>query len=268
MRIAITGGAGFIGTNLVEHLLTKGHSIVVVDNGSLANLEPIKDKISILPISITDLNSLAKCDLIVHLAALAGVRPSYDNPKSYYDVNVLGTLSIVSVANYYNIPLIFTSSSSVYGNTNGEASKETDSLAPVSPYAMSKYLAENIIRRMATVPVRIIRPFSVIGKYQRKDLLQAKLDEAIANNAPEFIVYGDGTQKRDFTPVSKVVDLITYFIDHSFTGIDIYNCGAGSPKNVNSLIKESGFTGKIVYTNAHKGDVDITFANTTKLNSL
>ena len=218
-KIAVTGGAGFIGSNLVERLLSKGHEVTVVDDlstGLKSNLD--LNKITFHELSLTNRDGLAKAlngvDAIVHLGARGSVPRSLKNPIATHDVNATGTLNVLEAARTSGAQVIFSSSSSVYGR-NGQLPKDESMwLSPLTPYAASKLAAEGYVQAYGAayeVPVTLLRFFNVFGPKQRPDheyaaVLPKWIWKAMNNEAIE--VYGDGSQTRDFTYVRTVLDVI------------------------------------------------------------
>ena len=218
-KIAVTGGAGFIGSNLVERLLSKGHEVTVVDDlstGLKSNLD--LNKITFHELSLTNRDGLAKAlsgvDAIVHLGARGSVPRSLKNPTATHDVNATGTLNVLEAARVSGAQVIFSSSSSVYGR-NGQLPKDESMwLSPRTPYAASKLAAEGYVQAYGAayeVPVTLLRFFNVFGPKQRPDheyaaVLPKWIWKAMNNEAID--VYGDGSQTRDFTYVRTVLDVI------------------------------------------------------------
>ena len=218
-KIAVTGGAGFIGSNLVERLLFKGHEVAVVDDlstGLKSNLD--LNKITFHELSLTNRDGLAKAlngvDAIVHLGARGSVPRSLKNPIATHDVNATGTLNVLEAARSSGAQVIFSSSSSVYGR-NGQLPKDESMwLSPLTPYAASKLAAEGYVQAYGAayeVPVTLLRFFNVFGPKQRPDheyaaVLPKWIWKAMNNEAID--VYGDGSQTRDFTYVRTVLDVI------------------------------------------------------------
>jgi UDP-glucose 4-epimerase len=218
-KIAVTGGAGFIGSNLVERLLSHGHEVTVVDDlstGLKSNLD--LNKVTFYELSLTDRDGLAKAvkgvDAIVHLGARGSVPRSLKNPIATHDVNATGTLNVLEAARSNGARVIFSSSSSVYGR-NGQLPKDESMwLSPLTPYAASKLAAEGYVQAYGAaydVPVTLLRFFNVFGPKQRPDheyaaVLPKWIWKAMNNEAID--VYGDGSQTRDFTYVRTVIDVI------------------------------------------------------------
>jgi UDP-glucose 4-epimerase len=218
-KIAVTGGAGFIGSNLVERLLLHGHEVTVVDDlstGLKSNLD--LTKVNFRELSLTDRDGLAKAvkgvDAIVHLGARGSVPRSLKNPIATHDVNATGTLNVLEAARSNGAHVIFSSSSSVYGR-NGQLPKDESMwLSPLTPYAASKLAAEGYVQAYGAaydVPVTLLRFFNVFGPKQRPDheyaaVLPKWIWKAMNKEAIED--YGDGSQTRDFTYVRTVLDVI------------------------------------------------------------
>jgi UDP-glucose 4-epimerase len=218
-KIAVTGGAGFIGSNLVERLLFKGHEVSVVDDlstGLKSNLD--LNKITFHELSLTNRDGLAKAlngvDAIVHLGARGSVPRSLKNPIATHDVNATGTLNVLEAARSNGAHVIFSSSSSVYGRNDQLPKDESMWLSPLTPYAASKLAAEGYVQAYGAayeVPVTLLRFFNVFGPKQRPDheyaaVLPKWIWKAMNNEAID--VYGDGSQTRDFTYVRTVLDVI------------------------------------------------------------
>jgi len=218
-KIAVTGGAGFIGSNLVERLLSHGHEVTVVDDlstGLKSNLD--LTKVTFHELSLTDRDGLANAitgvDAIVHLGARGSVPRSLKNPIATHDVNATGTLNVLEAARSNGPHVIFSSSSSVYGR-NGQLPKDESMwLSPLTPYAASKLAAEGYVQAYGAaydVPVTLLRFFNVFGPKQRPDheyaaVLPKWIWKAMNNEAID--VYGDGSQTRDFTYVRTVLDVV------------------------------------------------------------
>jgi UDP-glucose 4-epimerase len=217
-KVAVTGGAGFIGSNLTMRLLAEGYDVVVIDDlstGLLSNVD--QDKSTFHQISITDPNSLAialkDCETIFHLAARGSVPRSIKNPVATYEVNSTGTLNILEVARTSGAHVIFSSSSSVYGRNMQLPKDESMWLGPMTPYAASKLAAEGYVQSYASaygVPTTLLRFFNVFGPRQRPDHEYAAVLPKwiwLAMQGKPIEVYGDGTVSRDFTYVETVVDI-------------------------------------------------------------
>ncbi len=260
MRTIVTGGAGFIGSNLVDRLLGDGAEVTVVDN--FDSFYPRVSKESnlaaalrnahcrLLELDIRDAKAVAalveeyRPDVIVHLAARAGVRPSIDNPALYTDVNVLGTVHwLEAAARLEPRPrFIYASSSSVYGDRSDAPFRETDSVdLPVSPYAATKKACELLaftFHHLHGLPVTGLRFFTAYGPRNRPDLAIAKFTRLIDRDEP-VPMFGDGTTRRDYTFVADIVDGVVRAIERC-SGHHLYNLGNSHPIELGELIDAIG----------------------------
>ena len=217
-KVAVTGGAGFIGSNLTHRLISEGHDVVVIDDlstGLISNVD--QEKSTFHQVSITDSQALHKalkdCQTIFHLAARGSVPRSIKNPVATHDVNATGTLNVLEVARESGAHVIFSSSSSVYGRNMQLPKDESMWLGPMTPYAASKLAAEGYVQAYASaykVPTTLLRFFNVFGPRQRPDHEYAAVLPKwiwLAMQGQPIDVYGDGTASRDFTYVDTVLDI-------------------------------------------------------------
>lgn len=286
MKALITGAAGFIGSHLCERLLGDGRAVVGVDNFDDFYDPQIKrqnitgcleDKnFQLIETDIRDRAAMDKTigagvDVIVHLAARAGVRPSIAQPVLYTDVNVNGTVVLLEAAKKHGIDkLIFASSSSVYGNNEKVPFCEEDNVDfPISPYAATKKAGELICHtyhHLYHMSITCLRFFTVYGPRQRPDLAIHKFARLIEQDKP-IPVYGDGSMMRDFTYIDDIIDGTVAAIDKC-DGFNIYNLGESQPIAVNDLIREieNALGKKAVkeYVPPQPGDVERTYADVTK----
>lgn len=290
-NIIITGGAGFIGSHLTDSLLEQGFKIICIDNFDpyystsikIKNLESasIDKNFKLINCDIRDSKELEKCfrgnkiDLIVHLAAKAGIRPSLENPKEYFDVNVMGTLNILEAMRKVNInKMIFASSSSVYGNNTKVPFSETDDVNfPISPYAASKKAGEllcHTYHHLYNFNIYCLRFFTVYGPRQRPDLAIHKFTDLILNNLP-IDLYGDGSSSRDYTYISDIIDGITMAIN-KLNGFGIINLGESKTITLNEMIsaleKELNKNALKNYLPMQSGDVVQTCADIDRAKAL
>ena len=268
-KIAVTGGAGFIGSNLVERLLSKGHEVTVVDDlstGLKSNLD--LNEITFHELSLTNRDGLAKAlngvDAIVHLGARGSVPRSLKNPIATHDVNATGTLNVLEAARTNGAQVIFSSSSSVYGR-NGQLPKDESMwLSPLTPYAASKLAAEGYVQAYGAayeVPVTLLRFFNVFGPKQRPDheyaaVLPKWIWKAMNNEAID--VYGDGSQTRDFTYVRTVLDVIEDALNRSVRTESAVNLAYGNRISLLTTIEllKSHFPDlKVNFIDIRPGDV-------------
>jgi UDP-glucose 4-epimerase len=217
-KVGVTGGAGFIGSNLTRRLISKGHEVVVFDDlstGLISNVD--QSNCTFVNASITDhqtLHSALKdCQTIFHLAARGSVPRSIKNPLATHAVNATGTLNVLEVARASGAHVIFSSSSSVYGRNMQLPKDESMWLGPMTPYAASKLAAEGYVQSYASayqVPVTLLRFFNVFGPRQRPDHEYAAVLPKwiwLAMQGKAIDVYGDGSASRDFTYVDTVLDI-------------------------------------------------------------
>ena len=281
MRVLVTGGAGFIGSHLVDRLLEDGHSVTVVDNfstGRRENLEYQKNNrnLHIVEEDISVFEAIKQyfenIEIVFHLAALADIVPSIVNPGRYYKSNVTGTFSVIEACRVLGVKkLIYAASSSCYGIPDVYPTAETSKISLEYPYALTKYLGENIILHWAKVyklPVISLRLFNVYGPRSRTSgtygaVFGVFLAQQL-NNKP-FTVVGDGNQKRDFIYVSDVVEA---FIKAAYSDVknEIFNVGSGNPQSVNTLISLLG--GEKVTIPKRPGEPDCTWADISKIRQM
>lgn len=277
MHYAITGGAGFIGSNLVRRLCKEGHRLTVVDNlsrGTMSNIQDIRDKIEFVNLDVADYDSLKDAlhgiDGIFHQAALASVPESFEREDDYRMSNVVGTDNVFKIGHQLRIKIVFASSCSVYGNTKTVPIKETAGRNPVSPYAMTKYedemLAEKYIQDGARIVV--LRYFNVFGiSHNIKDSgAVSKMVDAIKNGEPPCI-FGDGTVIRDFVHVGDVVRANIMAMKNPITS-GFFNVGSGTGTSIKDLAhmisRISGKRLKPKYTNPCPGDANASVADISK----
>jgi len=217
-RVAVTGGAGFIGSNLASRLISEGYQVVVIDDlstGLPSNID--HEKSDFYQISITNLElldrALKDCETIFHLAARGSVPRSIKNPVATHDVNATGTLNVLEVARKSGAHVIFSSSSSVYGRNMALPKDESMWLGPMTPYAASKLAAEGYVQAYSSaygVPTTLLRFFNVFGPRQRPDHEYAAVLPKwiwLAMQSSPIDVYGDGSASRDFTYIDTVLDV-------------------------------------------------------------
>ena len=290
MKVMVTGGAGFIGSHLCAALLARGWEVLALDNFDgfydpaikRANIEPCLEqpRFSLVQGDIRDAELLAKTvtdgtvDVLVHLAARAGVRPSIADPVGYCDVNVDGTVCLLEAARKHGLrKFIFGSSSSVYGNNRKVPFTESDNVDfPISPYAATKKACELLCHtysHLYDMAITSLRFFTVYGPRQRPDLGIHKFTRLIETGQP-IPVFGDGSMSRDFTHVDDIVAGVVSAIG-SCRGYHIYNLGNSQPVVLRDLVKalETALGKKAVIDRKplQPGDVDRTFADITAARS-
>lgn len=295
MNILVTGGAGFIGSHLIDKLLKAKHKVICFDNfdnfynpmmkwGNVTCHAKDK-KFHLVSGMVNDIRSFDKAfwenkiDIVIHLAAQAGVRPSMQNPQLHTEVNVLGTVNMLELCRKYNVKkIVFASSSSVYGNNPHTPWKEDgDTSSPLCPYAASKKAGELMCytyHHLYDMDISCIRPFTVYGSRQRLEMA-IPLFTRLINNREPLTIYGDGGTKRDYTHVFDIVDGIMQILGVD-KGFQIYNLGSGKPITLMSLIAViSDQLGVkfpsdvcIQYKPRGIGEAIITYANITKANTV
>ena len=274
MRYIVTGGAGFIGNNIVKKLVARGDDVTVIDNlntGKEENLKSVIDKITFLKDSILNRELLEKqsqnIDGIFHQAALASVQDSFSKLDEYHDVNVNGTENILKLAKKNDFRVVYASSSSIYGNPERIPIKESDKKNPINPYAETKLKKEQLAIKYSEMGVKVIglRYFNVFGKGQSKEyagVLKLFL-ERIRDKLPPKI-NGDGTQFRDFVYVEDVADANIMSMDSDINH-GFYNVGTNTSITIldlaKTIIKSSGLDIQPIFGPALKGDVQRTIAN-------
>ncbi len=287
MNILVTGGAGFIGSHVIDRLLDAHHHVLCLDNFDQyydpkikrANLSSAlrRSGFALVEGDVRDPDILARCfsrfpvDLVIHLAARAGVRPSLLQPDLYYDVNVTGSLRLLEAMRAQRVKkLLFASSSSVYGNNEKIPFSETDSVdMPISPYAASKKAGEllcHTYRHLYGFDIFCLRLFTVYGPRQRPEMAIHQFVRKIINGEP-IVLFGDGSSRRDYTYIDDVVDGFLSALDR-LQGYEIINLGESRTISLSDLIKLiERFVGKnaaIRWQPAQPGDVVVTYADISK----
>ena len=290
MRILVTGGAGFIGSHLVEKLLGAGHAAAILDDFNdfydpqikRANIAALSKDV---PVHHVDLRENAavrnlfhreKFDTIAHLAARAGVRPSIQHPQLYYDTNVAGTLHLLDAARATGVErFIFASSSSVYGVSKTVPFSEEQHLTQtISPYAATKIAAEFLCSTYAhlyKLRVVALRYFTVYGPRQRPDLAIHQFTKKIHAGQP-IDQFGDGTTRRDYTYIDDIIQGTVAALTYNGPLFDIFNLGESETIQLKDLIekieKALGKKAKINQLPEQPGDVPLTCADISKARKL
>ena len=278
MRCVVTGGAGFIGSHVVDLLLAEGHSVAALDNvstGHLENLSHHRDKpdLSVHQVDVCDYEGIRPLfdgvDWVFHFAALADIVPSIERPMEYMDRNVAGTVSVVEASRQSGVQrLVYAASSSCYGIPDVYPTPEASPIRCEYPYALSKYLGEQVVlhwNRVYDLPVVSLRFFNVYGPRSRTSgtygavfgiFLAQKL------HGKPFTVVGDGTQTRDFVFVTDVARACLLAAESKLSG-EVLNVGAGSPVSVSRLVELLG--GDTVRVPKRPGEPDCTHADVSKI---
>lgn len=281
MQYLITGGAGFIGSHLVDRLLSQGHKVKVIDNfstGRKSNLLHHKDNkgLMIIEADASDFDSIKMhfygVDKVFHIAALADIVPSIVSPLDYYKANVSATASVLEASRLAKVKkLVYAASSSCYGIPDNYPTPENAEIRPEYPYALTKYLGERIVLHWGKIyklPVVSLRLFNVYGPRARTSgaygavfgvFLTQKL-----NNKP-FTVVGDGKQTRDFVFVRDAVEAFILASESDCNG-EVMNVGSGNTYSVNYLVQLLG--GQVVYIPKRPREPDCTFGDISKIKRL
>lgn len=286
MSILITGGAGFIGSNLINLLLKKNFKVICLDNFNDLYSPQIKQdniksyidnsKFSLVKTDIRNKKNLDKIfnifniKKVVHLAALCGPRQSIKNPYPYIENNIIGTINVLESSVKFDIEnFIFISSSSVYGITKKIPFTEEGEIKPISPYGVSKRTGELICQSynyLHHLKVVCLRLFSVYGPRQRPDMAIHKFTRLINQNK-EITIFGNGKTKRDYTHIDDIINAIISAINYKCE-FEIFNLGSSKPIELNYLIsqieKSLGKKAKIKQISEQPGDPPITYADITK----
>jgi UDP-glucuronate 4-epimerase len=289
MTILVTGGAGFIGSHVVEALLSRGHRVTVLDDFNdfydpalkRRNIMPFEDRVSIVQADIRDTAALGavfsggRFDAVIHLAARVGIRPSVAQPRLYTEVNVMGTQNLLELAREFTVrKFVFASSSSVYGATQPLPFREDAAmLSPISPYAATKLAAEalcHVYHHLCGLDMVCLRFFTAYGPRQRPDLAIHKFTSAIARGKL-VEMYGDGGARRDYTHVEDIVQGVLACLDREF-GFEIINLGESRTVELRELVrlieKAVGKKAQIRQLPAQPGDVPVTCADISKAKRL
>jgi len=287
-HLLVTGGAGFIGSHLVDRLLDAGHYVTVIDDfNDFYNPETKRQNIKEHLLSksyrleegdIRDLHFLDKIfsseqyDAVIHLAARAGVRPSLEEPVLYQEVNVAGTQNIFECCRKYGIKkCLFASSSSVYGVNSKIPFSEEDNIAkPISPYAATKAAGEllaHVYSHLYDIQILCLRFFTVYGPRQRPDLAINKFTRLIDTGQP-IPVFGDGTTRRDYTYIDDIINGLLGALAYQTTKYEVINLGNSATvvlKDLIATLEEAlGKKATIEWLPSQPGDVPQTYADVTK----
>ncbi len=276
----VTGGAGFIGSHVVDLLLANGHSVTVVDNLSTGRLENLahhaaNPRLRVERFDINDTDRLAALmseqTRVFHLAALADIVPSIERPADYFHANVDGTFSVMEAARRAGAAnVVYAASSSCYGIADTTPTPETAPARPMYPYALTKYLGEQLVIHWGQVyklPVTCLRLFNVYGPRSRTTgtygaVFGVFLAQKLAGKP--FTVVGDGTQSRDFV---FVTDVAAAFVRAAFSSVsgEVFNVAANAPVSVNRLTELLG--GPVTHVPKRPGEPDVTHADVAKIHA-
>ena len=257
MRCIVTGGAGFIGSNLVDKLIDDGHEVIIFDNYSTGKKENVNPKAKFFLVDISHQPSfehktmkdiMSGVDVVFHLAAKARVQPSIENPIEYHNTNVNGTLNMLDACRRYGVKrFIFSSSSSVYGDVEQLPTPEEHELNPMSPYALHKLQGEQyckLFSELYDLETVCLRYFNVYGERQNTEgaycLVMGIFAGQLLKGEP-MTINGDGENRRDFTYVGDVVDANIRCMDYPLElNGDVFNIGNGDNRSVNQIATMMG----------------------------
>ena len=276
MKILVTGGAGFIGSHLVDKLVANGYEVTIIDNfstGRIENLKHIKNKIEIIEGDLSNFSNLKTLvkdkKWVFHLAALADIVPSIQSPEQYFKANVIGTLNLVQACANQNISkFIYAASSSCYGMPDTLPTPETACIRTEYPYALTKRLGEELVlhwSKVYKVPSISLRFFNVYGPRSRTSgtygaVFGVFLAQKLAQKP--FTIVGDGTQSRDFTFVSDVVEAMIVAAQSKIEN-EIFNVGSGKTISINHIVDL--LEGDRVFIPERPGEPKVTFADIKKI---
>src|SRR5437588_8154411 len=290
MKVLVTGGAGFIGSHLVERLVADGHEVAILDDFNdfydpqikRANISAVAIEIAVHDVDLRDGDKVAKMfrnekfDAIFHLAARAGVRPSIQQPQLYYDTNVAGTLHLLEGARAVGVErFVFISSSSVYGAAKKVPFSEEEHLTQtLSPYAATKIAGEflcSTYSHLYKMRIVALRYFTVYGARQRPDLAIHQFTRKIHAGEP-IDQFGDGTTRRDYTFIDDIIQGTMAALKYDGPTFDVFNLGESETIQLKDLIaaieKTLGKKAKINELPEQPGDMPLTYADISKARKL
>ena len=277
----VTGGCGFIGSHLADYLIKLNYEVVVIDNLSVGRIENISQlnensKFTFVDADISNYDLIEPifrgADLVFHLAALADIVPSIENPTEYYKSNVNGTFNVLQACRKHKVKkIIYAGSSSCYGIPDEYPTKETAAIRPQYPYALTKNIGEQLVMhwcQLYNLSAISLRFFNVYGPRARTSgtygaVFGVFLAQKLANKP--YTVVGDGNQTRDFTFVSDVVSAIIAAAESDLSG-EVINIGSNNTYSINRLVELLG--GEITYIPKRPGEPDCTWADITKATQL
>lgn len=276
MKCLVTGGAGFIGSHVVDALLDDGHEVIVLDNfstGRKENLDHVKEQINLIECDLSVpgnwVNEFNGVDWVFHLASLADIVPSIQNPEAYHQANVNGTFYVLQASRHADVKrFIYTASSSCYGIPDKYPTPETSPIQPQYPYALAKRMGEELVlhwSQLYGLPAISLRFFNVYGPRSRTSgtygaVFGVFLAQKLAGEP--YTIVGDGEQTRDFTYVTDIVMAMLTAAKCDKSG-EIYNVGSGATVSVNRIADLLG--GEKVHIPKRPGEPDSTFADIARI---
>lgn len=247
MKILVTGGAGFVGTNLIKRLLKEGHQVVSIDNYNTGLKSNHQEGAEYLEYDIRNINNYdwIKPEFVFHMAAIARIQPSFEKPQDYFEVNALGTMRLIDWCAKANVPVVYA----------GSSSKHSGKFK--NPYTFSKDIGEELVELYQThygLEASIARFYNVYGPYQLTEggytTLIGRWLNSIKKGEPCYI-YGDGEQRRDFTHVDDIVDALILIMENQVHGFE-FELGRGKNHSVNEVAKMFGI--EPIYTDGKPGE--------------
>jgi len=276
LKSVITGGAGFIGSHLVDKLLDMGHEVTVLDNfstGRRENLTHVEGKIKLVECDLSSegdwVGEFNNTDWVFHLASLADIVPSIQNPEGYFRSNVDATFYVLEAARHASVKrLVYSASSSCYGIPDTYPTPEGADIRPQYPYALAKRMGEELVEHWAqlyNLPAISLRFFNVYGTRSRTSgtygaVFGVFLAQKLANKP--YTVVGDGNQTRDFTYVTDIVSALIVAAKSKLSK-RIYNVGSGTTVSINRIVELLG--GDSVHITKRPGEPDCTYADISKI---
>ena len=255
-KVLLTGGCGFIGKHIVKSLERLNNELIILDKHKEADVN----------VNITNWNNLkdahdwSNIDIVYHLAALTSVVESFKNPRDTYEVNVLGTLNILELCRIYDIKKMVFLSSYLYGEPEYLPVDEKHPIKPTNPYAMSKYLAEQLCKRYSEdygLKCVVLKPFNIYGEGQSKHLLFSTILTQMFNGRIEI---KDPVPKRDYVYISDLIDAMIISGDYNPEAFDIFNVGSGKSYSVKYIVEK--------FINIYKKKVSVTYLNERRKNEI
>jgi len=286
-KVLITGGAGFIGSHVVDRLVKDGYAVRVIDNLSAGRLDNISghlvsEKVEFVKGDIRDATLVGKTlddvDVVVHLAALISVPFSFEHPDLTFDVNLLGTLNLLRSSIEKRIKrFVFASSCAVCGESEFLPINEEARTNPISPYAESKLIAERYclgLSQKQLLQSVVLRFFNVYGPRQGVNDYSGVITRFIefSKKRSPLVIYGDGSQTRDFVSVHDIVEAVMISINHDQAIGEVFNIGSGKPTSINELAKTilelADPDLKVIYEKSRTGDIKDSYADISKVKTL
>ncbi|OGE76530.1 MAG: hypothetical protein A3C85_03845 [Candidatus Doudnabacteria bacterium RIFCSPHIGHO2_02_FULL_48_21] len=276
-KVLVTGGAGFIGSNLTDWLINAGHEAVVIDNLVTGKRENLNPKAKFIEVDITNYEAIAPhfagVEVVFHTAALARIQPSIQNPLPYNETNITGTLNVLWAAKNAGVKkVVYSASSSAYGRDEDVALREDMDARPGSPYALQKYVGElycQLFSKLYGLQTVCLRYFNVYGPRQITEGAYAAVIGIFLQQRKDgkpMTIVGDGTQRRDFTHIEDVVNANVLAWEKDVPPGDVINVGAGNNYSINEIA--NFIAGATVNTPERPGEYKTTLADNSKAREL